>query len=353
MKRTPKNPEKESINKKRKKKKWPIALGIVGGVVVVAVIAVIILAKSMTSGLKQVKVSDDEFGIEKTTAETSSNGENKESETEETKIPDDITNIVFLGIDREENRSDTMMVLSVNKTRNVLKVISILRDSKVSIEGCDYGTKLGYAYKWGGSAFAVRTINRNFHTEFNQYVTMNFEDVAGVVDQLGGVDVELTAEEARIVNSGAKTLGYDGSDACEGLNTLNGAQAVEFSRIRSLDGEYYRASRQQVVLKAMFSKIKQTPKTEYPAIIAMVLGCLETTLTYEDLLSFASADLINTEIERYTIPDEEFETDLFGGWETVEGWEEKETMNIDEVQWVWIYDLDKASDRLHKIIYGD
>ena len=104
MKRSLRSTEKRKSSNKRKRKKWPIALGIVGGVVVVAVIAVIILAKSMTSGLKQVKVSDDEFGIEKTTAETSSNGENKESETEETKIPDDITNIVFLGIDREENR---------------------------------------------------------------------------------------------------------------------------------------------------------------------------------------------------------------------------------------------------------
>lgn len=314
------------------------------GVVILVIILLVIAAGLAglylytTGGLRRVSATDDEFGIESQDADISQRVEGG----------DDIENIVFLGIDRQENRSDVMMILSVNKTRKTMKVISLLRDSRVDIEG-HAPTKLGYAYKWGGSVFAVRTINRNFHTDFNQFITMNFENVAEIVDTVGGVDIELTLEEAVRVNRYSHDIEHDAPDVTEGWNRLNGAQAVAYSRIRDIDSEYYRAGRQQAVIEAMFSAIKNMPVTNYIALAHEVLGSMETTLTIGDMMSIIASGPASYELIRYTIPDENFETDLFGGWvDNPDGGPEE-----DPVQWLWVYDLDAASERLKSIIYGE
>ncbi|MGI6072115.1 MAG: LCP family protein [Lachnospiraceae bacterium] len=335
MKRTP-------TIKRRNRKPLRTVITVLLVTVAIIVAAIAVLSVYMTEDFTRTEVSDEDFGI-----------------AEEDRGPGgvisffkkpDIMNIVFLGIDEEENRSDVIMILSFNKGENTLKLISLLRDSKVAIEGCEYETKIGYAYKWGGSAFAVRTINRNFNTNFNQFITMDFEGIAGIVDSLGGVEVELLAEEAQKVNEGSAKLGYEGYDAVEGLNVLNGPQAVAFSRIRSAienDGEHIRVSRQQTVIEGMLAKIRTIPKYRYPSIIRRTLNCLETTLTYSDMIYLASMDVQNLKMTKYTIPDEEFETDLVGGWEQNPDWE------WNEYQWVWIYDLKAASERLKSIIYEE
>ena len=306
--------------------------------IILAIILIIALAfVYLFGGLTRVKLSDEECGADSANS---------------IQTDYDITNVVFLGIDRQENRSDTIMVLSVNKTTNTLKVISLLRDSKVPIEGCRHQTKLGFAYKWGGAALALKTINQNFHTDYNQYVAMNFENVADIVDMLGGVDIYLSAAEAYEVNFLGDDVGYFEDDAVEGWNHLNGQQAVSYSRIREIDGEYERANRQQVVMEAMFAQLKNTSKLKYPIIISKVLRSLETTLSFGDMLGFASMDLNNLTIERYTIPDADYDEGLWGGWETVEGWDPEQDSMIDETQWVWIYDIEAAAERLMWIIYG-
>lgn len=316
------------------------------GLIIVAVIVVLIAAGIvglylyMTGGLTRVSATDDEFGITEP---------DDEAETHEyPNINDDIMNIVFLGIDRQENRSDVMMILSVNKTKKTYKVISVLRDTRVDIEG-HAPTKLGYAYKWGGSVFAVRTINRNFHTDFNQFITMNFENVAEIVDFVGGVDIELSHEEAIRVNKYSHDVPHDAPDVTEGWNKLNGAQAVAYSRIRDIDSEYYRAGRQQAVIESMFSSIRKMPVTSYITLANLVLGCMETTLSNGDMISLISSGPSSYKLTKYIIPDEQYEEDLFGGWvDNPDGGPEE-----DPVQWLWVYDLDAASDRLKSIIYGD
>ena len=315
----------------KKRKTWPIVLIIIGCVLLLLTGAAIFLVKHYTGGIEKINTKPEDLGI--TTGDKTSAPEPE----------DDITNIVFLGIDREENRSDVMIILSINKTRDRIKVISILRDTKAQVDGYEYLTKIGRAYKAGGSVNAVKAINTNFHTEFSRFISMNFEDVEAIVDYLGGVDIELTAEEAKLVNSGAKTLDYYGQDAEEGVNHLNGAQAVAFSRIRKIDSEYHRASRQQMVIEAMFKNAKSMSASEYPELIRLITDSLETNMSYSDLLEFTSLDIKYAEISEYTIPDEKYEEDLWGGWED----------GPYEYQWLWIYDLDKAGERLMNIIYGE
>ncbi len=183
-----------------------------------------------------------------------------------------IVNIALFGLDAREDtdsgRSDVVMVLSVDKRHHTLKLTSILRDSEVAIEGYGYD-KITHAYAYGGPELAIKTINQNFNLDIKNYVTVNFHQMADIVDAFGGVDMDLTAEEAAALNEnlwnleqetpGTVTYGdyipsTDGTvqlvygEYQAGTYHLTGNHAVAYARIRYIDSDDVRASRQQKVL---------------------------------------------------------------------------------------------------------
>lgn len=326
-----------STNQKRRKK-WPIVLILViDGILLLALVFALIV-NYYTKGMKHTTINTDDLGIVEVETRVDEEGR---------VIENHVVNIAFFGVDTrdssasfgDQNRSDSIMVISVDPDNNAVKMTSILRDSKVPIEGHD-PQKINAAYKYGGPTLAIKTLNQNYKLDIASYVTVDFGELASVVDIIGGVDVELTADEAALVNDyAAGVMHYDGRDAVEGWNTLNGAQAVSFSRIRKIDSDYYRAGRQQIVLTAIFNKVKDTPTSQYPTLIKQLLECVETSLSYTEILTLAmSVNLSSAKLVRNTIPDAEFDDPLWGG--------------IDDTgSWVWVYDLDAAADRIHKIIY--
>lgn len=259
---------------------------------------------------------------------------------------DEVINLAFFGIDTrdvsaeigDQYRSDSIMVVSINTKTNKVKFISIMRDSKVPIEG--HGPqKINAAYQYGGEELAIQTLNQTFNLQLEKFVTVDFGQLRNVVDAMGGVEVELTAEEAAIVNDYAYgDFGYDKFDATEGLQTLNGAQAVSYSRIRSLDSDYTRVSRQRTVLNALLTKVKGMTKLQSLGLALKVLGLVRTNLSIGDVTDMAQGINISAlEIENYTVPDYDANPELWGG--------------IDETgSWVWIYDLEASGTRINKII---
>ncbi|MBE6016838.1 MAG: LytR family transcriptional regulator [Lachnospiraceae bacterium] len=310
--------------KKSRKFLIPVVIGLI--VLAIAVFAVIFLNK------RNYPVNTMAYGIsEEARLEAASNSS--------------VLNVVFLGVDHQEDRSDVMMVISVDQRAKSVDVISLLRDTRVEIEG-HAPTKLGYAYKWGGTDLALNTINTNFNTAFDRYICMTFEDLVDIVDAIGGVDIELTATEADHVNDLAQEAGYMGWSAVPGWNTLNGAQALGYARIRKIDSEYARAGRQQVVIQAIIKKVKSMPFFKYPVVAAKLLGNLKTNLSYGELLNIALIGMKSGMVQ-HTIPDGNYEAGLFGGWVlNPDGGPEE-----DPVQWLWIYDLEAASYRLKRIMY--
>lgn len=254
-----------------------------------------------------------------------------------------ITNYALFGVDTRDmsadsGRSDAILILTVDEKHNVIKMTSILRDSKVPIEG--HGEqKITHAYALGGPTLAIKTINQNFDMDIKDYVTVNFSQMAEIVDSVGGITMDLTPSEAAQINEmtpDAQKL--QGSGSME----LNGDQAVAYSRIRKIDSDNARADRQKEVLSAVFRKIASLPKTQYPGVIHDFLGLVETSLTYGDLIGYTTSPLITKGFytEQYSIPDEAYETDLKGGIDSTGAW-------------VWTYDLNKAAKRLHTIVYGE
>ena len=328
------NGAKSSSHKhKKEKKKVPAALIIIGGLLILLAIVAFWGLYYLRGGLKRVKINKDNLGI----VETDDMIAQKH----------DIVNIAVFGVDSrnesaaigDQGRSDSIMILSVDKTDNSIKIISILRDSKVPIEGYE-PQKINAAYRYGRAPLAIKTLNQNFKLNIADYVSVDFGMMEQVIDLLGGVDIKLNQAEADLVNQYSdKIMGYKGYDAVAGTNTLNGAQAVSFSRIREIDSDYERSGRQRAVLKALFAKLRTKPVTQYPKLIRDFMSCVETSFRYNEILSLATGvNLISAKITTYSMPDGG-ETGLWSG--------------IDETgSWVWIYDLDAAAERIHTIIYG-
>ena len=324
----------------------------IAAVVCAAIAAVIVIVMVNSAQSRRVVQEDTETvaeSVESTPETTTAQATTEETTTEETTAPEDnIVNIAYLGIDKQENRSDVMMVLSINITKNKIKVISLLRDTKAYYRDMPVDTKLGYAYKWGGNELALEVINDNFKTDLEYYIDMWFKDVADIVDALGGVDIELTEAEAEEVNN----LTSSKAKVTAGWGTLTGSQAVAYARIRRIDGEFYRSHRQHNVIRQLFEKLKAMPKSEYPAFITRLMGDMETNVTLEMLYSFTELDMETLTLDCYTIPDPDYETDVVGDWDPVDlSLLDEDDPWLDNPTWLWMYDLDAAAERLHSIIY--
>lgn len=186
-------------------------------------------------------------------------------------------NIALFGVDSRANdltkntRSDSIIIASINKYTNKIKLLSLYRDTYVFIPEHGY-TKLNHAYAYGGPKLAIETINRNFDMNITDYITVNFSALTDVIDALGGVTINVTSEELNEVNRYAKDVArINGREWPKiekaGEQTLTGVQATGYSRVRYLKGgDYARAGRQRTVIDAIIKKARHSdPKKLYNA----------------------------------------------------------------------------------------
>ena len=216
----------------------------------------------------------------------------------------DIENIALFGVDNSgakynEERSDAMKIISLNKTDKTIAITSVERDVVVYIPG-DY-QKYGHfnwAYWFGGPKLAVQTLNYNLDLDITKYVTFTFGAVEDLVDLLGGIDVELKGNEAATVGIGSYA----------GTYTLNGKQALSYSRIRKLDSDFTRMERQNYVIQAVMNKLKNQDILTIMNIVNEMLPSINTNLTVNEIkdyiTSLLSYDLGN--IEQYKEPSGEY-----------------------------------------------
>ena len=182
----------------------------------------------------------------------------------------DYTNIAFFGIDSQTgsmsdrgNRSDSIIVVSIHNSSKEVKLLSIYRDTYVSING-QY-SKINAAYSRGGPELAISTINRNLDLNIEKYATVNFKILADIVDAVGGIEVKIDKSILKNLNAYIKDMNrLNGGDSekipSAGTYTLDGNQAVAYSRIRyTAGGDLARAGRQREVLQKIFETGKKHP----------------------------------------------------------------------------------------------
>lgn len=260
---------------------------------------------------------------------------------EETASDNQVVNIALFGVDTRDNtdtgRSDAMIILTVDQVHKKVKMTSLARDTRVEIE--DYGyEKLCHAYAYGGPELAIQTINRNFGLDIRDYVTVNFEQLASIIDLLGGVVVNVDQDEADVFNS------MFASDTVPAITEtgdirLTGAQAVGYARNRTTGSDVARQSRQREVLTAIYEEVRSKSVLEYPQILEQVLSMCETSLSSDTIMALGMWVVLNgPEILEFALPNSD--CDPYGGI-------------MEDGLWYYVYDLNVASDVLHQFIYDD
>lgn len=213
---------------------------------------------------------------------------------------DNLFNILLIGQDRRPDegrqRSDAMILCSFNYETNELAMISFLRDLYVQIPGYS-DNRLNAAYAFGGFPLITQTFEENFGVSIDGCLEVDFDSFEQIIDLLGGVDIELTAEEANIV----------GGDAHEGVSHLNGAQALTYTRIRKIDSDFQRTERQRTLLSSVFTKMKDCTMAELMSLVGEILPLMTTDMSDDVLLSFAAnlaSSLSELKIENYGVPSQ-------------------------------------------------
>lgn len=313
-----------------KQKKWLIGIGISVGAVL---LALIITAVTLISGWlgkiqRESELSEGDIGIN-------------------SDLPDSkkVQNIALFGLDTraddDSGRSDAMIILSIDRVHNKIKLTSIARDSLVAIDGHGH-SKITHAWSWGKAKLAVKTINQNFGMNITDYAYVNFYEFAKLVDLVGGVMIDVSPAELNIMNNyygpSLRHLGY--VNATAGYVRLNGAQALAYSRNRYTGSDIDRGNRQKEVLEAMFAEVKDMSLTKFPTLISQSLEMLHTTLSNDELMSIARWALTSSPtFEQFGLPSKECKAQG-GDWGDGHGW-------------VWHYDMDLATQVLHNFIYEE
>ena len=224
-----------------------------------------------------------------------------------------IYNIALFGIDTRDPESykglsDSMMILSLDTNEKEIRLISLMRDTLVPINhnGKTIYGKLNSAYSRGGPALAVNTINEIFGLDIQEYATVNFYAMADIIDEMGGIEIDVQEKEINARNAlnhnireQASYLGIKNPPLVTkaGKQNLSGIQAVAWARIRSVStaegtrDDFGRTDRQRVVMEALLNKALSQNILKYPDIAKTMLGFVKTSLSFDEMWDLATSIL--------------------------------------------------------------
>lgn len=289
--------------KSRRKKKhgfgtWSIwkKLGVIfGGTLAVSAATMAVVVASKMTKIETTELDTDKLNI---------------AEVEE-EVETGYVNVALFGLDSRENdlgkgnRSDTMMIASLNKATKEVRLVSIYRDTLLELDDGSYN-KANAAYSFGGPEGAISLINRNLDLNIEKYVTVNFNALVDVIDAVGGLPIFMTEEEIVHMNNYCEETskvtgkGYTPIDpVVEGSYMLNGVQSVSYARIRYTDGgDFRRASRQRAVLELIAQKAQTMSFSTINKIIDSVFPQISTNFTLTEMIAYAK------DFKEYTIGEQ-------------------------------------------------
>lgn len=260
---------------------------------------------------------------------------------------DEWTNVLLLGCDsytkNTPQRTDSMIILSVNQRTRQVKMTSIMRDTWIQVPGASSHRKLTELCSVSGPELTIRAINENFGTHLEKYALISMAGIAEIIDLIGGIEIDVTEAERKALNRGLFDLsGLSGMEELQksGENVhLNGNQATAFARIRRIDSDYVRTERQRTVLLAVADKLKNgaSPATLL-TVVTTLMSYVQTNMNLTDLMNLASFGLeVKLEdVEEFRIPiDGSFESGMYQGY------------------WSIRPNFETNAKALRKFIYGD
>ena len=256
-------------------------------------------------------------------------------------------NIALLGIDSRAddyglgNRSDCIIIASLDQKTKNIRLISVYRDTYLQLEekGKTVLDKVTHAYSYGGAQNTLKALNTNLDLNITEYVTVNFDAVIAAVNAMGGVTIDIDSSELKYINdyinATSASSGIKSSQITKtGKQTLDGVQAVAYSRIRYTEGgDYKRTERMRTVIEAMLSKAKTLNIGQLNKLVDTILPRVSTNISGTEIIGLVPS------IASYNITDSI-------GWPY-------ETRGKTMDRWYGIpVTLESNVEKLHKEIFG-
>lgn len=257
------------------------------------------------------------------------------------------TNIALFGVDSrdgslgEGNRSDMIIVASLNNETKEIKLASVYRDTLLNLSEGTY-QKCNAAYSYGGPTMAINMLNMNLDLDIEDYVTVDFGAISDMIDQLGGVEITIKDEELEAFNKYVtETARVAGKEAHKidkaGTYLMDGPQATTYARIRSTaGGDFTRTERQRIVIEKAVEKIQKADLLTINSIINKVFPQISTSFTLQEILYYAQAYSQYKLVDNTGFPFEKT-TDTISGLGSI----------------VIPQDLTDNVSQLHQFLFGD
>lgn len=260
---------------------------------------------------------------------------------------EDVINILICGeeaIFDDRGRTDSIMIATINLKDTQLSLTSIMRDTYVQIPGFQ-DNKINAAYHNGGMKTLVKTIKQNFGINVDGYVLVNFDSFQDIIDAIGGIDIELSAEEVRYLNSTNYISNRAYHTLTVGMNHMNGNQALGYSRVRYVSkdgnvGDFARTLRHRTVMTAIYNKMMDKSVLELIAMIPKILPMLTTNIKKADVINYLTAGVQvrekNPKLKTLNVP--------------IEGC--YKITRVGRMSVILASPLDQNVKKMHKFIYG-
>ena len=260
---------------------------------------------------------------------------------------DGYINILLLGVDSRDmsnikgTRSDMIMIASINKETNDVKLTSVYRDAFLKLGDTSTYDKITHACVYGGPEMTMKSLNQAMDLNITNYAIVNFKAVADLVDAIGGITVDVQQGEIYQLNkytkATARNIGRKNYNLVKepGVQTLEGVQAVSYGRIRKGVGDdFKRTERMRIVVSKVFEKAKTMTFGDLKKIIDMMVPQVKTNLTMNDILA------LGVRLPQYNIS-------------TGSGWPYKWTTGlINKVSYVFPAGLAVNTTMLHQEVFG-
>ena len=282
-------------------------------------------------------------------------------------LPEEWFNVLLLGTDTRDimtsnGRTDVMIIASINAATGEVKLSSIARDAYVPIPNIDASNRINAAFAFGGAPLAMKTVNQNFHMNIENYILVNFSVMASIVDSIGGVDIYIAEEnpgkvqEYEVLNElVAVAEDYEGfaksttrrpltlQDMGQTVH-LDGLQAVAYARIRTIDNDLQRGSRQRILLQSLMEKVMNDASiTSIIGLFNNISRAAETNLVVSKIMELGSKILLAGDL---TITEKAIPVPgSYRGSTEIDA--KGKEINVLRV------DMDKNVQELHEFIYGE
>lgn len=263
------------------------------------------------------------------------------------KTSSSVINILICGeeaINDNRGRTDSIMIATINQKDNRLSLTSIMRDTYVKIPGFS-DNKINAAYHNGGMKTLVATIKENFGIAVDGYVLVNFDSFQQIIDAIGGIDIELSEEEVKYLNSTNYISDTSNHNLTVGVNHMNGNQALGYARVRYVSkdgnmGDFARTLRHRTVMTAIYNKMMKKSTLQLVAMLPEILPMLTTNMKKADIINYLTAGVKvrdkNPKLKTLNVP--------------VEGC--YKITRVGRMSVVLASPLDANVKQMHKFIYG-